>query len=850
MTDERSGDSRRKSAMELPEEHNTGATRDLVLITGMCGFLGLMLSKALAKDFRVLGLDRESACANNPDCVPCDLTSDDDVEQAMEEVRKRGGGRIASVIHLSGYYDFTGEPNPLYAAVNVQGTRRLLRALQHFEVGQFVYASTMLVHAPTEPGVPITENWPVRPRWPYPQSKLETEELIQREHGAIPYVLLRIAGVYTDRIQPPTLAHQIQRIYERHFTSHVFAGIVSRGQAFVHLDDLLDAVVRTVSRRGKLPAELKLLIGEPSTMGYEALQNELGYLIHGETWETEVLPKLLAKTGARLQEHLELVIPDSIDKGEKPFIKPFMVDLADDHYELDITRARTFLDWSPRHSLRDTLPIIVKALKADPLGWYKHNKLTPPEWVETLAAQREPTDHLLATYNLVRRAEHRQNLWAHFLNMSLGAWLITSPPILGYREEAMVTNDLAAGVLVFLFSALSLSRRMAWARFANASVGLWLLFAPLVFWTHDASAYLNDTLVGALVIGFAMLTRPMPGVGLMARMAGPDIPPGWDYSPSSWMQRIPIIVLAFIGLFISRYLTAYQLGHIDHVWDPYFGDGTERIITSDVSKAWPIPDAGLGAVTYLLEILTGIIGGRDRWRTMPWLVILFGVMIVPLGAVSIFFIIIQPILIGTWCTLCLIAAAAMLIQIPYSVDELIATGQFLAERRRKGKSVLLAFFRGDTMDGGRKMEPGDFEGSAWTIIKDMLGGGVNLPWSLVLSIGIGIWLMCTRLIFGTQGGQANSDHLIGSLVITVAITALAEAARPARFINIVLAVPLMAAPWMLDGGSPMADWAGVAAGVLLILASVPRGKIEHRYGVWSRYLGGDERGYASEFDVK
>jgi peptidoglycan/xylan/chitin deacetylase (PgdA/CDA1 family) len=88
-------------------------------------------------------------------------------------------------------------------------------------------------------------------------------------------------------------------------------------------------------------------------------------------------------------------------------------------------------------------------------------------------------------------------------------------------------------------------------------------------------------------------------------------------------------------------------------------------------------------------------GGRNRWRTMPWLVVLFGVMIVPLGAVSIFFIIIQPILIGTWCTLCLFAAVAMLIQIPYSVDELVATGQFLAERRRQGKSVILAFLRGD-----------------------------------------------------------------------------------------------------------------------------------------------------------
>ncbi|MDD5320833.1 MAG: NAD-dependent epimerase/dehydratase family protein [Methylococcales bacterium] len=826
----------RKKKEDPVEEKTIAAAKDIVLITGIGGFLGLLLSKVLAQDYCVIGLDRESECLKYPDCVPCDLTSDRSVKKAMDELRKRFGRRFISVIHLSGYYDFTGEPNPLYEEVNVKGTRRLLQALQDFEVEQLIYASTMLVHAPTEPGVPITEDWPLQPKWAYPQSKLETEEVVRNEHGAIRYVLPRIAGVYTDHVQPPTLAHQIQRIYERQFTSRVFAGTISHGQSFIHIDDLLDAIIRIVQRRNELPAETALLLGEPSTMGYEALQNELGFLIHGEAWTTETLPKILAKTGARLQHQMEIVIPDSIDKGEKPFIKPFMVDLADDHYELDISRARKLLDWEPKHSLRDALPAIVKALKADPLSWYKRNKLTPAEWIETMSAQSEPADQFLETYNRSVRDERRQNLWAHFLNMSMGTWLMTSPPILGYQDQVMVVNDLISGALVFLLGALSLSRTMAWARFANAAVGLWLLFAPLVFWTPSAAAYLNDTLVGSLVIGFAVLARPMPGIGLMASMTGPDIPPGWDYSPSSWMQRIPIIFLAFIGLYVSRYLAAYQLGHIDNAWDPYFGDGTERIITSDVSKAWPVPDAGLGAVTYVLEILTGIIGGRDRWRTMPWLVILFGVMIVPLGAVSIFFIIIQPILIGTWCTLCLFAAAAMLIQIPYSVDELVATGQFLAERRRNGKSIILAFLRGDTMEGGRKMESEDFEGSPWTILKDMLGGGVNLPWSLVCSVAIGVWLMCTRLIFATQGAQANSDHLIGALVITISITALAESARPARFVNMLLAVPLMAAPWMLDGGSPSADWAGAVAGLLLILSSIPRGKIENHYGNWSRYL--------------
>ena len=59
---------------------------------------------------------------------------------------------------------------------------------------------------------------------------------------------------------------------------------------------------------------------------------------------------------------------------------------------------------------------------------------------------------------------------------------------------------------------------------------------------------------------------------------------------------------------------------------------------------------------------------------MPWLVVLFGIMIVPLGAISIFFIVIQPVSIGTYCTLCLVAAAAMLRDAGFNVTRTVLPG--------------------------------------------------------------------------------------------------------------------------------------------------------------------------------
>lgn len=169
-----------------------------------------------------------------------------------------------------------------------------------------------------------------------------------------------------------------QRIYERKLTSQVFPGDTAHGQAFVHLDDVVEALIRTVERRRDAGPESTLLIGEPETLSYDEVQHTLGRLIHGEPWETRQIPKALAKTGAWLQDQMPI--------GEEPFIKPWMVDLADDHYALDVSRAQVVLGWRPAHSLRETLPKMVAALKADPAGWYRANKLEPPASLRERAA--------------------------------------------------------------------------------------------------------------------------------------------------------------------------------------------------------------------------------------------------------------------------------------------------------------------------------------------------------------------------------------------------------------------------------------------------------------------------------
>src|SRR6056297_4161949 len=676
--------------------------------------------------------------------------------------------------------------------------------------GHATCSGTMLVHRPGAPGVPITESTRIDPKWAYPQSKARTEKVIREERGGIPYVLLHLAGLYDERTAVPTLMQQIRRIYERDPKAYAYSGDLETGQSFLHQSDMVDAFKRTLDRRSDLPGETTILIGEPEAVSYGELQETLAKLIHGDDdWQTVSVPEPLAAAGAWLETRTEPVVPDALDYGETPFVKPFMVEMANDHYELDISRARALLGWQPRHRLRDTLPKMVEALKADPLGWYKANGLIVPHWLETSSERTDDPDALRSRAEAKQRKDHDRFRWAHFVNIGLGSWLVTSPPILGYDSMAMTVSDVVAGLVIMALSCVALSWRLAMVRWLIAAVGLWVMFAPLAFWAPTAQAYLNGTLVGALVFGLASASRPAPGVGRVAATTGPTVPPGWDYSPSDWFQHLPIIILAVLGLYVSRYLTAYQLGHIDAVWEPFFTvgntatdakNGTEEIITSSVSEAWPVPDAGLGGLTYALEILVGAIGTASRWRTMPWLTVLFGIMIVPLGAVSIFFIVIQPIVIGTYSTLALVAAAAMLVQIPYAVDEIVATIQFLLRRHRAGRPWLKVFFIGDTDEGPDIRPMDDFSRRPAVILKDMLSGGMTFPAPLLLSVAAGLWLMLSPLYLTWASPVAASVHICGALALTVSVTALASVVRPVRFLNAIIGLVLVFTP-LVAGGS-------------------------------------------------
>ena len=443
-------------------------------------------------------------------------------------------------------------------------------------------------------------------------------------------------------------------------------------------------------------------------------------------------------------------------------------------------------------------------------------------------------DHLEMT-----RKMREKWLWTNFTIISLGLWLVISPFTFEYTSLPMTWSDVINGSLLAFFAALALWPRFDFiGRWSVAFVGIWLQLAPLVLWAPSPVAYVNDTLIGALAVTLSILVPMMPGMAHHMEMMkpGPEIPPGWTYNPSSWHQRAPMIGLALIGWFISRHLAAYQLGYTETAWDPFFGDGTRQVLTSDVSKMWPISDAGLGALAYTIEFLMAWMGGKTRWRTMPWMVTFFFILVVPLGLTHIVLVILQPVAVGFWCTLCLTAAFVMLLMIPYTIDEVIAMGQFVAWSVRNGKPFWRTFWVGGTMEGGTADERTPTYGApARQMIAPMLWG-VTAPWTLLSSIVLGVWMMLAPWAMGTEGAAAESNQVAGALVVTVSVVAMAEVVRAARLLNVLLGLWLAAAPWLIGAVASGATSNNVIVGLAVILLSLPRGKIREHYGGWDKYI--------------
>lgn len=333
--------------------------RDLIVIAGCSKRIGAyLLSRFKNSDFQLVGIDtfESKAPPENFHFIPINSLSSETITNAFDLIRSQYGNRITSFIHLGINRNYSEASLEKFSKEEI---KIFLKNLKNFECEQYLFLSTLLVHSSCEIDQKINEDSPLYPQGEVPNSQLRCEELLQEELPNVSKIILRTAECYDGECHSLSLAKQIQRIYEKQFSSHVFPGDPSHGFPYLHFDDLAEAFWLSVKKRALLPLELILLVGEESTMSYEELQHELGRLILGQELITYEMPRWTAKVGDWFESHR-----------------------MDNNYYLDITRARQVLGWMPKHHLRDSLPKIIQFLKTNPINFYLTNQLTIPSWLK------------------------------------------------------------------------------------------------------------------------------------------------------------------------------------------------------------------------------------------------------------------------------------------------------------------------------------------------------------------------------------------------------------------------------------------------------------------------------------
>lgn len=461
---------------------------------------------------------------------------------------------------------------------------------------------------------------------------------------------------------------------------------------------------------------------------------------------------------------------------------------------------------------------------------------------------------------MMMNMHHKQTLWVYWMLVILGVWMVLSPVTFGYgkatvdpsggrevwlslqdRVTAMKWSDIISGLLLIFVGWRTLTPNRPVSLWVCCFIGIWLNAAPLIFWAPNAASYINGTLVGVLVISLTVLVPGMPNMISYMKM-GSEVPQGWSYNPSSWPQRWIMIVTGFAGWMVSRYLGAFQLGYIDHLWDPFFGQSSRQVLNSDMSHSWPVSDGAFGAFAYTFEFLMGWMGSPSRWRTMPWMVTFFGILVIPLGLVHIFLVISQPVVVGTWCTLCLLAAAIMLPMIPLEVDEVIAMGQHMKQAKQRGESMWKVFWKGgepaEHNKDDRSPELMDLPQHSWKVFKASIWG-MSFPWTLTLSTILGIFLMFAPAAFGVSIETTTADifHLGGALIVVVSVVSMGEVVRRGRYFNVLIGLAVAILPWFMEMYSAELNICGAIAGLIIAVFAFPRGPIKESYGLWDQYIG-------------
>jgi nucleoside-diphosphate-sugar epimerase len=344
-------------------------TKPGLIITGATGFLGSRLIKELHPHYEIYALGRrtpqEAGALQGPDihwfCV--DIGYFEPLREAFYQIRQMGGADL--LLHLAGYYDFTGEQHPEYLRTNVNGTRNVLELAVPLNLKRFFFTSSIAACPFPKPGEFITEDTPPTASPPYSQSKRKGEEMLREYQDHIPACIVRLAAVFSNWCEYEPLDNFLRTWCSNKWNARILGGKGLWAIPYLHAQDLLLFYLKVIEKYRELEP-LEVLQGSPDgATTHMALFREATRCFYGAPRTPICMPKPLARIGIAMREGLGRLT------GQMPFERSWMGEYIDLQLTVDASRTRRRLGWTPTPELAilKRMPIIVENLRNDPDKW-------------------------------------------------------------------------------------------------------------------------------------------------------------------------------------------------------------------------------------------------------------------------------------------------------------------------------------------------------------------------------------------------------------------------------------------------------------------------------------------------
>jgi UDP-glucose 4-epimerase len=325
-----------------------------VAVTGATGNVGTALLRRLTAPAAGVAEVRGLARRRPPDIAPyagirwhlADLGEPSSEAEVAEFV-----DGVDAVVHLAWALQPGRQPDHLHR-VNVEGTRRVVRAAAAAGVRQFVHMSSIGAYAPGAVGQRIAEDWPTTgiPSAQYSRDKSAAERAVREvlsRHSELTLTVVRptlvlqpAAGSAIGRYFLGPVLFGAARLLPAAVARVLPLPLPALALSFVHADDVADAIERMLDRRAPGPFNLA---AEP-LLDADAVARALGTV-------RVPVPAFAARAALEAAFAVHLVPTE-----------PGWLDIATKVPALNTARARKLLGWAPVHRSDEVLTRFVAAL--------------------------------------------------------------------------------------------------------------------------------------------------------------------------------------------------------------------------------------------------------------------------------------------------------------------------------------------------------------------------------------------------------------------------------------------------------------------------------------------------------